>query len=710
MARRSHPSLSTETEALRLELQKQRQQSAKLLQRLRRADATLKAARQGRPPDSPAPDRRRPAPRNSERGCRALLDQVSQGAGLVRADGTLALCNAPLAALLGLSPESAEGRSLLERLPGDGREVLRRLLPPESDSGGRGEIALGETGAIRALFALEPLPDGGGPPLFRLVVTDLREQHRCAALEAAEAKARLREQLHRSLLQGLQEGLCLAEVSSPSGEPFDLRCAEVNSAFERMAGMAREELVGRRARELEPALPLGSLEALAEVASTGVPARRAVCFESLGRAFEVFAFRPCEGQVGLLCIEITESVRTADALRESEDRCRAAADELRANRRRQTEFLSVLSHELRNPLAPIRNSLLLLDHAPPGSGQARRAQATLDRQVNQLVRLVDGLLDAARLARNTIRLQRARLSLDEVVRRAAEDHRPLFESAGVRLEIARAPAPVTVDADWARVAQIVGNLLQNAAKFTPRGGSTSISVEREPEERWAVIRVKDTGAGMSAELVEQLFQPFLQADRSLDRTCGGLGLGLAVAKGLVELHGGQVHASSDGPGLGSEIVVRFPLEESEPDAARSPTSPCAQGRSQRVLIIEDNADAADSLREVLELDAHVVEVAYDGLQGIAKARQFKPEVVLCDIGLPGMDGYEVARTFRADEALRGAYLVALSGYALPEDVRRATAAGFRQHLAKPPSLEELEALLGSVARGAVALEPAAPAP
>jgi CheY-like chemotaxis protein len=264
----------------------------------------------------------------------------------------------------------------------------------------------------------------------------------------------------------------------------------------------------------------------------------------------------------------------------------------------------------------------------------------------------------------------------------------------VRVEVELAPEPISVNADGSRLAQVIGNLLYNSAKFTPRGGHVGVSVSVDRAARQAVIRVADSGVGMPPEVLEHLFQPFMQEDRTLDRSKGGLGLGLALVKGLVELHGGTVSGTSEGTGKGSTFTLRLPLEEPVGDAA-SARAPGEGAASRRVLIIEDNADAADSLRELLELDAHEVAVAYDGPEGIAKARAFRPDVVLCDIGLPGMSGYDVARAFRADPGLRDAYLVALSGYALPEDLRRAREAGFDRHVAKPPSVEAIETLIAN---------------
>jgi two-component system CheB/CheR fusion protein len=343
-------------------------------------------------------------------------------------------------------------------------------------------------------------------------------------------------------------------------------------------------------------------------------------------------------------------------------------------------------------LAPIKNSLYILGRAAAGGDQARRAQAVIERQVDQLARLVDDLLDVTRITRNKIKLQRQRLELNQLVRHSLDDQRSLFDKAGVHLELHPAPRPVYVDADWNRLAQVIGNLLQNAAKFTGRGGATLVTIQAERAESRAVIQVVDTGVGMEPEMVARLFQPFSQADSSLDRAKGGLGLGLALVKGLIELHGGAVTAHSAGPGKGAEFTMQLPLAMEEPAASPAGSESPAK-RRRRVLVIEDNIDAADSLREVLAYGEHEVEVAYNGPEGIAEAREFRPEIVLCDLGLPVMNGYEVARTFKQDESLKGVFLVALSGSSLPEDLQRASEAGFDRHIAKPASLEKLEELL-----------------
>lgn len=406
--------------------------------------------------------------------------------------------------------------------------------------------------------------------------------------------------------------------------------------------------------------------------------------------------RPDEGTLRILDLlarqaaDLIEHRQREEALRKSEAALREA--DLRKSR-----FLAVLSHELRNPLAPIKNGLYILQHATPGGDRARRAQSVIARQVHQLARLVDDLLDVTRISEDKIQLARQGLDFNELVRGTHEDHRSLFERNGVKLEFSPAPSPVYVDGDWNRLAQAVGNLLQNAAKFTDRGGITRVQVSKDPAARQAILRVVDSGVGMAPEMLARLFQPFMQADATLDRSRGGLGLGLSLVRGLVELHGGDITAHSAGLGKGAEFVIRLPLalgEHAAAGAVRSGT----QGTRRRVLIIEDNIDAADTLREVLEFGGHKIAVACNGPGGLQMARQFHPEVVLCDIGLPEMNGYEVARAFRSDEALKGTFLIALSGYAQPADLQCAAEAGFDRHFAKPLNLDKLEKVLAHVKR------------
>jgi len=387
--------------------------------------------------------------------------------------------------------------------------------------------------------------------------------------------------------------------------------------------------------------------------------------------------------------------RSRDALderiRERTAELERANSRLQEEARRKNDFLGVLSHELRNPLAPILNALQIAERAPPGGDQAAAARAVIGRQLDHLTRLVDDLLDVTRISRGKVQLHRTRVDLQAVVRRTAEDHRPLFQRRGLAFDVQLGGAPLTVDADPTRLAQIVGNLLQNAAKFTPSGGAVRLAVERSGGR--AAIRVRDTGVGIALHLLDRIFEPFTQADDSLHRSAGGLGLGLALVKGFAELHGGTATARSEGLGRGAEVEVTLPFVDA-PALVPAPTpAPGAAAVHRRVLVVEDNPDAAQTLREMLEMSGHEVDVAADGRTAIARARAFHPDVVLCDLGLPELDGYEVARALRADPAVATATLVAVSGYALPDDQRRALEAGFDLHLAKPVPLAVIEDIL-----------------
>lgn len=367
---------------------------------------------------------------------------------------------------------------------------------------------------------------------------------------------------------------------------------------------------------------------------------------------------------------------------------------LREADRRKDEFLAVLSHELRNPLAPIRHSVYVLARAEPGGEQARKAQLTIDRQVTHLTRLIDDLLDVTRIARGKIELSRKRVELGALTRRTVEDHRASFESMGVEL-VARIDAePLWVDADPVRICQVISNLLGNALKFTLRGGRVVTTLERR--ERRVMLHVGDNGIGIAPEVIGRLFTPFAQAPQTSERARGGLGLGLSMVKGLLELHGGSVNIASPGLGYGTEVTAFLPLAEAPRECQRSEPPPSI--RSRRILIIEDNRDAAETLAEALRFNGHQVSIAHDGTRGLELAFEHLPEAVLCDIGLPGMDGYAVARAFRRERVFDAIVLIALSGYAQPDDLTRAFKAGFTRHLAKPASVASIERAMANGTR------------
>ncbi|MFP5286585.1 MAG: ATP-binding protein [Thermoanaerobaculia bacterium] len=370
--------------------------------------------------------------------------------------------------------------------------------------------------------------------------------------------------------------------------------------------------------------------------------------------------------------------------------------------RRKDEFLAMLGHELRNPLAAIRNALFLLDEMGTREERVMRLRDVIHRQTRHLVRMVDDLLDVSRVTLGKIILKRQPLNLQEVTGRCLNELglRSLADNQGLHLEFRVEPVPV--EGDPVRLEQVVCNLLQNAIKYTPRGGTLSISVQAEGSE--GVVRVRDTGVGLSAEMLDKVFEPFTQVESSRQRSEGGLGLGLPLVRKLVEMHGGRVEAWSDGPGAGSEFTVRLPLlmDSAKVGAALQGPAPKAvevvsrQTGGIHVLIVEDNPDGRESLRDLLEIWGHRVDLAETGPEGLEKAFALCPEVALVDIGLPGMDGNEVARRIRAVLGQDQISLIAMTGYGQPEDRRRALQAGFDRYLIKPVDPSVLSQLLNEI--------------
>jgi len=380
--------------------------------------------------------------------------------------------------------------------------------------------------------------------------------------------------------------------------------------------------------------------------------------------------------------------------RRADDTLRAQLDQLAEADRRKDEFLATLAHELRNPLAPIRNALHIMGLNGTSAATLAEVREIMERQVAQMVRLVDDLLDVSRITRGKINLISERVELAAVIASALETSRPLLEASRHDLTVQMSPEPLAVVGDLTRLAQVVSNLLNNSAKYTPEGGHIRLSVEGQDGQ--AVIRVRDNGMGIPAHVLPKIFDMFTQAERTLDRAQGGLGIGLTLVRRLVEMHGGKVEAHSAGTGQGSEFVVRLPLApESQVvnDALKHQSKAPAQHCPQRVLVVDDNQDSAESLGMLLRLRGNEVRTAYDGLAALEAARAFHPEVVVLDIGLPGMNGYDVARQMRKMPEVQGALLIAQTGWGQEEDRRRSEEVGFDAHLVKPVDAAALQDLL-----------------
>jgi signal transduction histidine kinase/CheY-like chemotaxis protein len=381
-----------------------------------------------------------------------------------------------------------------------------------------------------------------------------------------------------------------------------------------------------------------------------------------------------------VCVDMTEHKHIEEVLRESD--------------RRKDEFLATLSHELRNPLAPIRNALELMRRAGDDESLKERALAIMERQLQQLVRLTDDLLDVSRITRNRIELRRDRIDLRTVLRSAIETIEPLSVAAGHAMEVELPDSPLWVYADFTRLAQAFANLLNNAVKYTDGGGRIAVSASLDVDD--VVVAVSDTGIGIDPALLPRIFDMFMQIEQGMSRARSGLGIGLTLARRLFELHDGRIEARSPGTGAGTTFLVRLPVVAGVGEQKRPATHGRATAARCRVLVAEDIPDAAEMMRLMIGCMGHDVRVAADGVEAVAIAEEFDPQIALLDIGMPRMDGYEAARRIRAALGQR-VILVALTGWGQEEDQRRALAAGFDRHVTKPAEPDVLESLIASAA-------------
>ena len=532
---------------------------------------------------------------------------------------------------------------------------------------------------------------------------DITEQHHF------QERLRASEERYRALFTAIDQGFALIELQfDATGKAVDYIFLEVNPAFSKHTGVANP--VGKRITEVMPEVEDYWLQTYGKVALTGEPVRFMNETKSLGRWFESYAARlggDDSRVVALLFSDITNRKNADDDLRR-------LADELAESDRRKTEFLATLAHELRNPLAPLSSGLQVMRLSAADPDAIERIRAMMERQVNHMVHLVDDLLDIARISTGKVELKKGRVDLQTVIASAVETSMPLIQSGRHELQVQIPDEPLLLDVDLTRVAQVVSNLLNNAAKYTPASGRISLLARREGA--FVEISITDTGIGIPPSSISTVFEMFTQVGRNMERAQGGLGIGLSLVRRLVELHGGTVHASSQGVGRGSTFTVRLPLVIDEhavagrptpagaavtaSAAVRSPASaaPDDAGTGLRVLVVDDNIDAADTLGALLEMIGHTTRVANDGYQAIEMAAAFQPQVVFLDIGLPGMNGYEVARKLRQMPGMDRAFLVALTGWGAREDRDRSSEAGFDHHLTKPADMTAVETLLSNLAR------------
>jgi two-component system, chemotaxis family, CheB/CheR fusion protein len=463
-----------------------------------------------------------------------------------------------------------------------------------------------------------------------------------------------------------------------------------NRGAQGVYGYAAEEVVGRHVSLLIPADHQDELPAIMERLKQGerIEHYETVRLHKDGQRIDVsVSISPLrDGKGGII---------GAAAIARDVSARKRAEEELREADRRKSEFLAMLAHELRNPLAPLRNGLQILRLAGDNGVVAAEARTMMERQLENVVRLIDDLLDLSRITSGRIELRKEQIDLATVVQSAVETSRPLIEAAGHELTVTLPPKPVVVYADRIRLAQVFANLLNNSAKYTERGGRIGLTVERQGSD--VLVTVKDTGMGIAADMLERIFDMFTQVDRSLDRSQGGLGIGLSLVRRLVEMHGGRVEASSEGPGKGSEFTVRLsavlspgqgPGRVDGDDGHRSP--------KYRILVVDDNKDSANSLATLLKLRGHDARTAHDGLEAVEMAKKFRPDVVLLDVGMPKLNGYDACRSIRAQPWGAGMVLIALTGWGREADRSRSKEAGFNFHLVKPVDLADLEKLLAGL--------------
>jgi len=611
----------------------------------------------------------------------SIVETVPEALVVLDADLRVKAANRSFYQTFGVAPEETENQLLFDL--GDGQwniPKLRKLLEevlPQNTSFQEFEVehtfpALGNRTVW--LSARRLCREGNAAETILFAIEDVTKRKQAArALEASEVR-------YRRLFETAQDAILILDADTG-------RIIDANPYLLVMLGYSHEDLLGKELWELG----LFRDRAASQAAMRQLQEQRYIRYEDL----------PLETRHGTRKdVEFVSNVYEVDHqrviqcnIRDITDRKRAEAA-LKAADRRKDEFLAMLAHELRNPLAPIRSGIEMMQRKGTDDPDVRWAHDVIERQVQQLTRLVDDLLDLSRISRGKITLRREPVDLAAVVARAVEISRPLIDARKHHLEVVLPDPAVLVDADPTRLAQVVSNLLNNAAKYTGEGGRIELTVERAGDE--AVLRVRDTGIGIAADALPTVFELFSQVPSTLSRSEGGLGIGLTLVRSLVEMHGGSIEATSGGLGSGSEFLVRLPRLLALPvslGAAAGARERVAQASPRLILIVDDNGDAAEMLAIVLRLEGHEVRTAYDGPTALDAVRAQAPDVVLCDIGMPGMDGLDVARCLRQDFGLKQALLVAVTGYGQEADHRRSREAGFDAHLIKPVDLHVLQYLL-----------------
>ncbi|HEV7669737.1 MAG TPA: PAS domain S-box protein [Thermoanaerobaculia bacterium] len=618
---------------------------------------------------------------------RIILDSIGEGVISTDADGRVTYLNRVAEVLTGWTQTKAVGRPLPEvfqvidvntREPAE-NPALKALREGIGVGLRNHTLLVARDGSERPIedSASSMLDEEGNPVGVVLIFRDVSERQR-----AEEAQARL-----AAIVESSQDAII--------SKTLDSVIRTWNTGAERLFGFRAEEVIGRPITLIMPPERLNEeQEILARLARGEVIEHfETVRMTKDGRRIDisltVSPIRDAQGRIvgaSKVARDVTERKQAEEALREAD--------------RRKDEFLALLAHELRNPLAPLRNGIEIIRLASDNPAAITEAREVMDRQLSHMVRLIDDLLDISRISRNKMELRRCRVLLADVISSAVETARPALEAAGHELTVSLPPEPIPMDADLTRLAQVFGNLLHNSVKFTQPGGHIWVTALREGDQ--IAVAVKDTGIGIPAVALPDIFDLFSQVDRSIERSTGGLGIGLALVKGLVEMHGGTVDAASPGKDRGSTFIVRLPvlkLKALSSPAALGQREPDSAGSQRRILVVDDNRDSAASMAMMLKLLGNEVRTAYDGIEAVEVAEQFAPKAVLMDIGMPRLNGYEATRRIRGQPWGRDMAVIALTGWGQEMDRAKAKEAGCDGHLVKPVSLTDLESLLSSLQDG-----------
>ena len=620
-----------------------------------------------------------------------IVSQAATGVVQMDTEARITLANQKYCEMVGRSEGELLGVSVLELTAPDSVPVTvgawQRLAAGENGLVidkqylRRDGTLMPATSSVNALRG----PNGEFQGLVAIVV-DTTEKRR------AEEKLRASEERYRTLFESVDQGFCILEmIFDEANRPVDYRFLEMNRMFEVHTGLVGG--AGKTAREMVPNLDDFWFETYGRVATSGEPVRFESEAAAMERWFDVYATRlggPGSRRVALLFSDITRR-------KESEATLRKLASDLAEADRRKTEFLATLAHELRNPLAPIRSGLSVMRLKGDSPASVARVREMMERQVGHMVHLIDDLLDIARISGGKLELKKERADLRAVLSSAVETSLPLIEHGQHELTVDLPETAVPVEADVTRIAQVVSNLLNNAAKYTPAGGHIALALRVEGAQ--AVISVQDNGIGIPPDQLSLVFEMFSQVGHHTERSQGGLGIGLSLVRRLVNMHGGEVSAHSAGPNAGSTFTVRLPLADGAQaggggSAAQKPDGAGPGGA--RILVVDDNVDAAVTLSMILEASGYTTQVAHDGARAVELAAAFHPQVAFLDIGMPGMDGYQTAHALRQLAGLEQPVLVALTGWGADSDRRKSSEAGFDHHLTKPVQLDVMQDLLARV--------------